>query len=132
MASLGLRKAVRVGRPWRLEVDALVFADTKLVLAEAKVYNLRDGVGDLLCYRPQIPVTPELQEYKDWPVEMVLVIPWTSDWALEIAETAGVNVDVFCPDWLVDYIEEHHKYWTKAYRQARAEKKAMRKVLGLE
>jgi len=132
VAREGLSRAIRIARPWRLEADAVVIRPTRLIVAEAKIFRPRDGVGDLLVYKPLVPLTPELADYKDLPVELVLVVPLVTNVVREMASASGIRVDIFSPAWVADFIEEHQKYWTPEYRQARAEKLQVRKALGVE
>ena len=132
VARVGQVRAVKLSRPWRLEVDVIIPTDSRLIVAEAKIFRPRDGIGDLLVYRPQIPKTPELAQYRALPIELVLVAPWDSDYIRGMCEDVGVRLDVFGPSWVADYIEEHHKYWTSEYQAARAERRRVREALGVE
>lgn len=129
---MGLSRAIAVSRPWRLEADCVVTLPGRVIVAEAKIFRPRDGVGDLLVYKPLIARTPELAEYADRPVDLVLVIPWVTRVVEEMAEASGIRIDLFSPAWCADYIEEHHKYWTPEYQTARQEKKRVIQALGLE
>lgn len=132
VAKFGLNRAIKIARPWRLEADCVVTLAGRVIVAEAKIFRPRDGVGDLLVYKPLITITPELQAYKDVPVDLVLVIPWVTKVVREMAEASGIRIDLYSPAWCADYIEEHNKYWTAEYRQARAEKLRVRQALGVE
>jgi len=132
VSRVGQARAVRLSRPWRLEVDAVIPTADRLVVAEAKIFRPRDGIGDLLVYRAQVWKTPELQQYRDLDLDLVLVSPWESDFILELCRDGGIRLEVYGPPWVADYIEEHHKYWTPEYQAARAEKRRLREVLGVE
>lgn len=127
----GPARAVKASKPWRLEVDAVVVTRSELILAEAKIFQIRNAVADLLCYRPLVQSTPELREWKDLPLRMVVIIPWTSRVVEEMCSANGITVDVFAPEWLSAYIEEHGKYWTRPYQEARQERKILREALGI-
>jgi len=113
------QKALTAARPWRPEVDALIIKDDKIILLECKIFKIMDGLSKLPLYRSLVPETPELQRYLDRPVEMLLVVPWTAPWIQVAAEKLGVVVDVFKPEWIAEYVEEWHRYWTREYRMAR-------------
>lgn len=132
VAKIGLARAISMSRPWRLEADCVVATPSKLIIAEAKVFRPRDGVGDLLVYRPLVATTPELAQWLKLPVELVLVIPWVNEVVREMCQAHGIVVDLFAPPWANDFIEEHSKYWTAEYQAARAEKKRLRTALGVE
>ena len=132
VAKLGLGRATKMARPWRLEADCVIIRPGRLIMAEAKIFRPRDGVGDLLVYKPLVLKTPELEAYKDVPVDLVLVIPWVNSVVEELCEAHGVKIDLFSPQWAADFMAEHQKYWTPEYRQARADKLQVRKALGVE
>ena len=132
VATLGPRKALRMARGLRPEVDALVVLDHKLILVEAKMQRWVDGIAKLPVYRSLIPTTPELQQYKEHEVEMRLCFPWESENVREAARQAGVVLDVFHQPWIDDYLAELGKYWSNEYIAARAEKKRMRGIFNLE
>lgn len=132
IATWGRTKALRIARGMRPEVDALVFQDSKLIMIEAKIFKWVDGLAKLPMYKGLIPTTPELEQYKDLEVEMVLCTPWTSETIEAAAAAMGVRVDVYSTPDIDVFVEETHKYWTKEYQSARDEKKRARSLLGLE
>lgn len=129
---LGLERAIAVSRPWRMEVDAVSVEHGRLVLIEAKVFKIVDGMAKLPLYKALVGSTPELAEHRQLPVVMRLVAPWTSDSMETMARAAGVEVVVFSPAWIRDYVQQYHNYWTAEYRQAREEKMRLRRALGVE
>ena len=132
MAQAGYQKAILMSRPYRPEVDAIVFLPNYLVIIEAKVWNVVNGAAKLPLYKSLIPVTPELAEYKNREVIMELVVGWTNDNLELMAKNAGIRVRVFCPDWLTDIVDGMHKYWTADYQAERQRIMGMRSSLGLE
>ena len=132
VARLGLHRAIKTSRPWRMEADAVVITNGRLVLAEAKIFRPRDGIGDLLCYKPLVASTPELQPYLDRPLQLVLVIPWATQTVEDLCQAHDIRLELFNPLWVADFIESMHKYWTPEYQAARAEKKRLRTALGVE
>jgi len=132
VATLGPRKALRMARGLRPEVDALVIQDHRLILVEAKIQKWLDGIAKLPVYRSLIPTTEELKEYQGWEVEMRLCFPWYSESVEAAAKGAGVVLDVFHQPWIDEYLTELGKYWSEEYQAARAEKKRMREIFGLE
>jgi hypothetical protein len=119
----GPEKARAIFRPWRPEVDLAAFDRDRLIIAEVKIFKILDGFSKLLQYRAMVPSTPELEAYRNKPVEARLVVPWVPDWLPERAAQEKVEVDVFKPDWIDQYVEEMHRYWTKEYRVAREARK---------
>lgn len=131
-ATWGRFKALRVARGLRPEVDALVFDNHRLVLIEAKILKWVDGLAKLPLYKGLVATTPELQEYVSWPVDMVLVTPWTSENIQAAAQALGVQVEVYSTPEVEVYAQELHKYWTSEYQSARSDKRRARELLGLE
>lgn len=131
-ATVGYQKAILMSRPYRPEVDAIVFLPHYLVLIEAKVWNVVNGLAKLPLYKSLVASTPELREFKDREVLMELVVGWTNTNLETMAEAAGVDVKVYSPDWLADVVDHMHNYWTTEYQQERQRILETRKALGLE
>lgn len=132
VATWGRIKAARLARGIRPEVDALVFDDHRLVIIEAKIVKWLDGLAKLPLYKGLVATTPELLEYLDWPVDMVLCTPWANESIDAAAAAQGVRVDVFSTPEVEVYAQELGKYWTKEYRERRQERKLALERLGLE
>lgn len=132
MAEQGYKRAIGLMRPYRPEVDAVVVLPRHLVLIEAKVFNVIDGLLKLPLYKSLVPFTPELQQYKPREVLMELVVGWVPDNLQIMAREANVRVVEFAPDWIKEVVEKQHYYWTREYRQERDRKLRMREFLGLE
>lgn len=132
VATLGPRKALRMVRGMRPEVDALVVRNHKLIMVEAKIRAWVDGIAKLPLYKSLVPTTPELEQYWTYPVEMRLCFPWYSETIDQAAKNLGVVLDVYHQPWIDEYLEELGKYWSGEYITARAEKKRMREILGVE
>ncbi len=92
--------------PWRSFADALVDDGKQLILIEAKIHNLKRGVGDLDRYMSIIRETPELVRYKDTPIELRLVIPMDDPTTMAHAQRRGVTVAIYRPQWVLDYLKE--------------------------
>jgi hypothetical protein len=130
--SIGLERALQESAPWRPRVDALAVEAGLVVLVEAEIRQVRNAVGNLLVYRNLVATTPELREHWGKPVEMVLLTPWTNSTIDAMARTAGVRMEVYNPPWIADYVAELQVYWTKEYQERRAQKLALRQLLGVE
>jgi hypothetical protein len=130
--ALGGPKAQKVSRPWRPEVDALVIRKDKLILIEGKIFKVMDGLSKLPVYKSLIPETPELQEHKDKPVDMQLLVVRPLSWVVSAAEKVGVKVVEWAPPWIVSIWEERDKYWAPEAVKRREERKETLKRLGFE
>jgi len=131
-AEVGMKRAMGMTRPFRPEVDAVVIMPGAMVLVEAKVWNIVNGLAKLPVYKALVPITPELKQYSQLPVAMELVVGWTNPNLETMARALDVRVRVFCPDWLGLIVEDMHKYWTKDYQEARKERLELREYYGIE
>lgn len=128
----GYERGLRIMRPYRPAVDAIVYLPRHLLLIEAKVWNFVDGLAKLPLYKSLIPVTPELQKYLPRAVIMQLVVDQVTPSLEVMARDAGVSLKLFCPDWLKEVREEMNKYWTPEYQRKRQEALRMREYFGVE
>jgi len=128
--AVGEAKGIKMYRPWRPEVDALVILPGAIDLVEAKIFKYMDGLSKLPVYKDLVPVTPELRAWSELPVRMWLLIPETIDWVQAAGTQAGVGVVTEAPDYIKQAWEERDKYWTKPYMEERERRKEKLKELG--
>ena len=129
---MGLGRAAALFRPTRPRVDAVKWTPEAYYLIEAKIRDIKAGIGDLMYYGSTIPLTPDLPNYKGQPIIRLLVVPWMLDWLAPVAAAAGVQVEVFEQEWIRDYVRERKNYFTAEYRNQRDEKMRLRKALDVE
>lgn len=128
----GLTKAAALFRPTRPRVDAVKWTPQAYYLIEAKIRDIKAGIGDLSYYGSVIPTTPDLPFYDGQPIIKRLVIPWMLEWLQPVATAAGIEVVVFEVDWIEAYVQERQHYFTAEYRTERAEKMRLRNILGVD
>lgn len=128
----GLTKAAALFRPTRPRVDAVKWQPDKYYLIEAKIRDIKAGIGDLTYYGSIIPATPDLPFYDGQPIVRRLVVPWMLDWLGPVATAAGVEVVVFEKPWIEDYVRERQQYFTAEYREERKRKMELRDILGVD
>lgn len=128
----GVSKAAALFRPTRPRVDAVKWLPDKYFLIEAKIRDIKAGIGDLSYYGSVLNVTPDLPYYEGQPIIKRLIVPWMLDWLQPVAAAADVQVVVFHQDWIEDYVKERQHYFSAEYREKRAETMRLRKVLGVE
>lgn len=132
LSSQGMAKTMGLMRPYRPEVDAIVALPRYLLIIEAKVWNLINGMAKLPLYKSLVPITPELSQYANREILMQLVVGWTNPNLERMARDLDVKVVVFCPDWLQQVVQDMQNYWTQEYRALRDQKLAMREYFGIE
>lgn len=128
----GYARAAALFRPTRPRVDAVKWTPGAYYLIEAKIRDIKAGIGDLTYYRIQAEQAPDLPYYDGQPIVLRLVVPWMIDWIRVATDAAGIEVVVFEPDWIKEYVEERKHYFTAEYRAARAEKMRLREILGVD
>lgn len=130
-AGLGTTAGLRASRPWRPEVDAIVYLPGELLIIEAKVHEYLYGLAKLPLYKLLIPETPELQPFWSLPIRMLLLVPRAAPWVQHLVDAMGVEVELYEPDWMTAYWEYRNSYWTAPYRKQRDALKAARRAAGL-
>lgn len=128
----GMTKAAALFRPTRPRVDAIRWEGDRYYLIEAKIRDIKAGIGDLSYYRGMAKNTPDLPFYDGQPIICRLVVPWMIDWIHTAAVAAQVEVMVFHKPWIDAYVKERQEYFTAEYRAKRAETMRLRRVLGVE
>lgn len=131
-ATQGMARAIGMSRPYRPEADALVFLPRHLVLIEAKVWNVINGLSKLPLYKSLLPVTPELAQYRNYEIIMELVVGQTNSNLETMAASLGVRVKLYNPAWLQDVVAGINHYWTKEYQEERQRIIETRRTFGLE
>ncbi len=132
MADVGYSKAIRMSRPTRPEVDAIVLLPRYFVLIEAKVWHIIDGMAKLPFYASLIPMTPELREYMPREILMELVVPWSNPNLEIMCREHNIRLKVFTPAWIAEVVNKVTNYHTPEYRVDRDQKLRNRELLGLE
>jgi len=128
----GMTKAAALFRPTRPRVDAVRWTENAYYLIEAKIRDIKAGIGDLLYYKGMAEKALDLPSYVGQPIICRLVIPWMIDWMRAAADAAQIEVEVFAPDWIADYVRERQHYFTAEYRAERAKKMRLREILDVE
>ena len=128
----GMTKAAALFRPTRPRVDAVIWEPGAYTLVEAKLRDIKAGIGDLLYYKAVLPETPDLPYYEGQPYRLRLVVPWMIEWIKQVSDAAGVEVVVYWQEWIADYVRERLDYFTADWRAKRAEVMKMREILGVE
>uniref|UniRef100_A0A6M3XLH3 Nuclease n=1 Tax=viral metagenome TaxID=1070528 RepID=A0A6M3XLH3_9ZZZZ len=132
MREEGYKRAIGLSRPFRPIADAVVILPSYLLLVEAKVWNVVNGLAKLPLYKSLVPITPELKEYMPRGTLMQLVVGWTNPNLQIMARAAGVELKVYRPLWLEEVVESQHRYWTREYRDQREKRLQMREFFGVD
>jgi len=85
---------------WKRRCDAVVLLDDRLVLIEGMIHADPYHVARLEHYATLLPHTPELAEYKNLPVDKVLVFPIEDPVITLMCRKFGVRAALYQPTWL--------------------------------
>lgn len=128
----GPARAAALFRPTRPRVDAVKWLPDRYYLIEAKIYSIKNGIGDLIYYRGEAKKALDLPYYEGQPIMARLVIPFMIDWMRSAAISNEIEVVVVEYPWIRAYVRERQHYFSAEYRAERDEKLRLRKVLGVE
>lgn len=95
------KRLMGVTRRW---ADCIVFLPDRLVLIEVAIRPSPGDISQLELYEHLVPHTPELEEYKDLPIEKLLVYAIEDPLIVSMARDRGIKVTYFKPDWIDDYL----------------------------
>jgi len=96
-------RALGVLRRW---ADAIVITEKDMVLIETKIRPTPGVVSQLEVYGELVPHTPELHQYRDRRLRLELVFAIQDPVVTEYAEKRGIRVVHFCPEWVIEYLDE--------------------------
>ena len=102
-----------VFRRW---ADAIVIKPDRLILIEAKIRPQPGVISQLQLYARLVPNTPELQDFLDRPLEMLLIYAIQDDLLIEMAREAGIKSISYRPEWIDEYIAELYPRERRATR----------------
>jgi hypothetical protein len=128
----GVKRGGAFIRSGRRRVDAVHWTPEAYTLIESKIRDPLEGLGRLQTYRDLAAVTPDLPEYRGQAIKAQLVAPWSLEWVRIAASKAGIELVVWKPHWIDDYVRERQLYHTSHYRRAREDRNRMRELMGLE
>ncbi len=81
--------------------DAIFLENGKVYIVEAKLRPTLGAIGQLEGYKELFYVTPEFEQYKNWPVELILLSPVLDLGIAEICSKKGIIYEVWKPEeWL--------------------------------
>jgi len=96
-------RALGVLRRW---ADAIVITKQDMVLIETKIRPTPGVVSQLEIYGELVQYTPELRQYQGRRLRLELVFAIQDPVVTAYAEKRGIRVVHFCPEWVLEYLEE--------------------------
>jgi len=76
-------------------VDAIVISDGVVYIVEAKLRPMPGAIGQLELYRKLFLNTPEFDQYKDWPVKMILLTTMPDLNMIELCSEKDIAYEIF-------------------------------------
>jgi hypothetical protein len=89
---------------WRRFVDAVVWLPDRLILVEAALRADPGKLGQLELYRTLVPQTPELQDYRKLPIQLVFVYCIEDPAVNSLARVKGILPVLFLPTFYEEWL----------------------------
>ena len=99
----GEEKLYQMLRRW---ADAVVFTGEKILIIEAKMRPMPEGIAELELYRDLFPQTPEFKMFWKYPVELIYLTTWLDKAIKELCDKKKIKYVVFRPPWAEEYIRQ--------------------------
>jgi hypothetical protein len=99
---------------WRRYPDAVVLDSHLVTIVEACLKPDPGKISLIELYRDLFPKTPEMEEFRLLPIDMLLVWAVPDEALATMARAHGIKVEVFQPQWVIDWLD------TLAFRKRRA------------
>jgi len=77
--------------------DAIFIEKGKVYIVEGKLRPTAGAVGQLEHYKMLFGRTPEFSQYKEWPIELILLTPFTDLEIVELCSQKGIIYEVWEP-----------------------------------
>lgn len=90
--------------------DAIIILQNEVILVEAKIKANPSVIGQIILYATLLPKTPELSSIKDMPIRKLILTALRDPDVEELAKTFGIEIAVYAPTWVIDYLKELRKY----------------------
>ena len=94
----------RMTMVWRRWCDAIVFDNGQLLVIEATVFPKPGKISQLDLYIMLVPATPELAEFRDWPLRGVLLCAIDDQVIRRLASDRGYTIELYRPPWVDSYL----------------------------
>jgi len=97
-------------KPTWVHADAVVWDPPVLWVVEAKVDDETRAIGQLKYYLQLVPETPDLITEEIKEVRGLIVFARRIPRVIEFARREGLEVDVFLPPWLEEFMRVGYRY----------------------
>lgn len=108
--AFGTETGIRAMRPWQRWADAVVILQDEVLIIEGKLRGQPGAISQLKLYAQLFPQTPEFAAEKAKRIRKVLLTPWPDEDLQALAAAEGVEVVIFHPPWIEDYVRHIQGY----------------------
>lgn len=84
--------------------DAVLIIPGVTLIVEAKMQANPSAVGQVLFYSRLALQTPALEQYRNQPIQPVVLFAEEDDAVSNFARSFGVRVEIYSPAWIEDYL----------------------------
>lgn len=93
-------KMIGLFRRW---ADAVIITRSHKTIVEAKIVAHPVAIAQLQLYASLIDQTPELEEFRQLPTKLLMLVAVEDPALTKIARNAGIEVTMYVPSWLNEY-----------------------------
>lgn len=90
----------------RRYADAVLLDNNVVYIVEASVMPDYTKIAQLELYESMFPETPEFSSVAHLPIKKVFLTSMLDKYTKDLAESKGVDYEVFTPAWIKDYLKE--------------------------
>lgn len=90
--------------------DAIVIRATDIIIIEGKIRLGPGVISQIKLYEQLLPKTPRFFEFKELPIRLIILTAMRDPEVEALAASEGIEVVVFSPDWVIDYLKEIKRY----------------------
>jgi len=87
-------------------VDLIILHDDTIILVEAKMRPMPEGVAELELYNKLFPKTPEFSRFKDLPRKLIYLTTAYDEIIDDMCKEKGIELVVFRPEWVIEWEKE--------------------------
>ena len=90
--------------------DAIIIREKELILVEAKIRPAPGVISQINLYAQLLPKTAEMAQFMDRPIRKIILMAMRDPEVEELAAVDGIEIQIYSPDWVNDYLKEIRKY----------------------
>lgn len=90
--------------------DAIIVRKIELIIIEGKIRLAPGVISQIKLYEQLLPKTPRFSEFKELPIRLIILTAMRDPEVELLAASEGIEIVVFSPDWVIDYLKEIKRY----------------------